>query len=413
MAGLHELGVQLLRIGAGDTWSSKIQYSAWKNNPTRFYQALDAYADAALEHGLQLVITCLGFADGSYDKDRVTLYDASSQDFADACAFVGDVARHFAGHRGVYCIEFANEPDHDYYAFNHWLPKYPDYATRLAKFGAWVKAAVDLSGQLAGEGHAVITMGHALIGAMFCVETYHWSESDGRYIADTWNYARNGKDYLKIPNDPCPVPSIHAYSFGAPVSDFTNDWITPFAAYCKGRAVTGLVGEHGDLRTAAAWYLKDLEDAMSLAGLYSCAMRLAPRDGFPLTSEPVVTSSTIDTPAPDETPVEDPTSSEIEPPAQETPETTEEPVIETPGEATEPGQEEPPEVVVEEPPVVEPTESEISDPPVTELVTEDPEDPVVESPTTPSSPTPGTGRNVLVELARRIAEILSRLFKRK
>jgi hypothetical protein len=39
--------------------------------------------------------------------------------------------------------------------------------------------------------------------------------------------------------------------------------------------------------------------------------------------------------------------------------------------------------------------------------------PEPEEPTEPSSPTPGTGRNVLVELARRIAEILSRLFKRK
>jgi hypothetical protein len=50
------------------------------------------------------------------------------------------------------------------------LPKYPDYVTRLVKYSTWVKAAVDLSAQLAGEGMCGHHNGpRASFGAMFCV----------------------------------------------------------------------------------------------------------------------------------------------------------------------------------------------------------------------------------------------------
>lgn len=390
MAGLVSLNVPKLRIGAGDRWSSNIMYGTWKNNPTKFYQVLDAYADAARELGVQLTITCLGFADAEYDQERTAIFDPASQEFANAMAYCGDVAKHYGGHAGVELVEITNESDHDLYAFNYWLKLYPDYATRLAKYSAWVKAAYDLTVQLAGEGHAVVGMGHALVGAMFCVDTYHWDSTSSRYVADTWNYSRNNKDYLKVPNDPLPRPTAHFYWFGASTADFTNDWISPFASYCKGRGVRGYVGEHGDLRTGAAWYVKDIEAAMTEAGLDSFAMRLAPRDGFPLSSEPI-----IDTPAPDEPVVEDPTSS-IEPPAQGTTEETTEPPT-----SEEPGQEPPPPEVVEEPPPVTDESPSVEPEPVTPEIVIEPEP--------APGPTPGSGRNVLIEIILRFFSF----FKRK
>lgn len=343
MAAMRQYGLDLVRIGAGDWWSGNAQWDAWKLNPAAFNAMLDNWADAARAEGLQLIFTCLGFADGSYHRENEPLWNNASAEQQAANEFVGAVARHLKGRPEIYAVEWGNETDHDLIAEHYWLAKYPDYQARLDAYCAFVKHALETSTAIAGNGAPPIIMGHALIGAMFCVSKWHWEGA--KFVVDGWDFTRNDRDFLKRPNDHQAIPSAHIYWFGAPIKDFLSDMPSAFARYCTARGVTGLVGEHGDLRTGAAWYVKEVEDGFAALGLDSCAMRLASintapqaRTGFPLLYLP--------SPAPDIPPV-----TPVVPPSED----SSEPAQETPEEPAEP-QDPPVEPPSEQEPIVDPPE---------------------------------------------------------
>ncbi|MCE5255150.1 MAG: hypothetical protein LLG45_13270 [Actinomycetia bacterium] len=411
MAALRQLGLQLVRIGAGDWWSGNAQWDAWKMDSEKFYGILDNWADAALAEGMQIIFTCLGFADGSYHKENEPLWDTSSQQHHDANTYVGSVAKHFKGHAGVYAIEWGNETDHDLIAYDYWHRLYPEevakdasgkvtdtmvgYRKRLDAYCAFVESAIDGSTAVAGDGAPPVIMGHALIGAMFCVTAYHWDAVNQYHVVDGWDFVRGDRAFLKRPNDYQKIPSAHIYWFGAKKADFKSDMAASFAAYCNARGVTGLVGEYGDLRTSAAWYVKDVEDAFLELGLDSCAMRLAPRSGFPLTSLPTPSPAPVETPVETPAPVADPVPepSDSSSPTQET---TEEERTEQPSEGEQPAVEEPEdgEAGEETPEAEEPANEAPSepDPPAASEPEEEDERPSNPSPETVPEPETHIGR---------------------
>ncbi len=298
-----------LRMMSHDSWATLTNIDAWENRRSEYYELLDAFVEMAEKTDSYLVFTLSGYAEPTINQTTVQLFTPGSKFYARFVLYASDVINRYAP-SGRVIFELSNEPDNETYV--SWWG-----ADRWNRYIAWEKQLInDVRANL--KVPALIGMGHALGGTFF---GYQWDSGA----------------FIKEPNAPLDFSSVHLYWFGAPQSDIIWQY-SKVKEFADSLGKPLLWGEHGDLRTGAAWFVSWIDDWFVSNSVHNTSMRMAPRANYPIGSN---------FPPIPETPV----GSDVEPPKDEPPVIVEPPVVEEP--IIEPPKVEEP-VIVPPPVVVEP-----------------------------------------------------------
>lgn len=398
MSNLKMQGYEYLRLGFHDWQTTRAGMDA---GAVVVADKARLLLDAAEIYGIGVVLVIGGLSDKSTAEQGFGLFDCESSLYKAFVRYAAAIADELYGSK-LRLLELINEADFITCVEKYWKRK------SIADFNAWssqlvadVKAAQKRPGVPIGMGTAVDSTIHAM----------NWlSEISGDTKA------------IDSMVGMCDVISVHSY-IGEKGSTPFNVWkdqkVPAFVAAAKRCGKELVFGETGCLYEGGT-YDADMDKVLKASGsTYLWMVRRHDPKVYTIPTVPERPTSSTHTPAPETPPVVDePTTPVvIEPPAQETPETpaeaggnesgTEEPAPNegpaVPSEGT--GQEPSPGEEVEGPPMV------VEEPPSVEPVKPTPGGPAVETPTDSTSspgPTPGTGRNVLLELVK----WLLRLFKR-
>lgn len=151
----------MVRLGAGDAWGSRIQYQAWLNHHDEYISMLKLICAQAEQHGVWLCFVMAGsqeYPTYAYGGSG-SVFNISSTAYARYIAYVRDTMVALEGEDAIAMYDVFNEPDHDNCYTNYW-------STNGGKtgFNNWAKAVA-----AATDGYSTHprTMGIAGLGKMF------------------------------------------------------------------------------------------------------------------------------------------------------------------------------------------------------------------------------------------------------
>ena len=183
----------IVRIGAGDTWGTELQYQAWLYHHDEYMNLLKIMLDEAYEHGVWVVLVLAGSQGESNAPygfgGSGSAFVAGSSAFNRYVEYCRDVMGAFEYHDALGFYDMWNEPDHNIVNQNYWK-------NDKVKFNTWAKA---VAAATAGASTHPRTMGVAGYGTLF-----GWSQSDfdlstgktGFEIAHRHFYAQADDAYL-------------------------------------------------------------------------------------------------------------------------------------------------------------------------------------------------------------------------
>ena len=157
----------LVRIGAGDSWGTGIQYDAWVDHHDAFVSLLKTMEVAAEAHDVWVVLVLAGSQDyPAYQfGGSGSVFEPSSSAYHNYIAYSNDVMASLTGLKGIGWFDLFNEPDHDYI----WTKYWSSHGGKTA-FHAW---ACSVANDTAGRSSHPRTMGAAGLGLMF-----GWGKTD-------------------------------------------------------------------------------------------------------------------------------------------------------------------------------------------------------------------------------------------
>jgi hypothetical protein len=298
MSNLADRDVTLLRTGIHDWQGTVVAMS----DPARTAEKCTNILDAASLYGIKVVLVLGGFADSSTSAQGADMFKDDSALYSKFVRYAAQVADALHD-TDVELVELLNEPDHV-------SVKWPS----LAAFISWetflladVRAAQAMPGAPLGMGTAV---------------------DSSLYAMDWWGEISGQKKVIDSIIGPCDVASVHTYIGDRgdyPRKVWMEQKVPAFVAAAKRTGKKLIVGETGLLYNGGTY---DAGMEVALKDTPHCWMVRwwKPTEYAVLTSIP--TRPSHDAPAPG--PVEEPTTPEIEPPAQETPTELEPDIPESP-----------------------------------------------------------------------------------
>ena len=157
----------LVRIGAGDSWGTGIQYDAWMDHHDAFVSLLKTMEAAAEAHDVWVVLVLAGSQDyPTYQfGGSGSVFEPSSSAYRNYIAYSNDVMASLTGLKGIGWFDLFNEPDHDFIWTKYWSSNGGKTA-----FHAW---ACSVANDTAGRSSHPRTMGVAGLGLMF-----GWGKTD-------------------------------------------------------------------------------------------------------------------------------------------------------------------------------------------------------------------------------------------
>jgi hypothetical protein len=157
----------VVRIGAGDSWATKIQYDAWTNHHEAFLSLLQTMVSAAEDHNVWVVLVLAGST-----EYPVYSYGGSGSVFSNATTAYSNYIRYCTGVMtaldglvGVAWYDLFNEPDHNSVYSGYWSGNGGKSA-----FHAW---ASSVANDTKGASSHPRSMGVAGLGSMF-----GWGKTD-------------------------------------------------------------------------------------------------------------------------------------------------------------------------------------------------------------------------------------------
>jgi hypothetical protein len=271
----------LARWGTHDWWSTTIQFNCWKYNPTRYFEVLDAALEGAACNDCYLCLSTFGFADGQYTTTWQGLFDEQSAEYPEYVQYIQDTANHLAGKKGLFGIEMANEPDHDFQACNYWRYWWPNVDDAVDAYVSWagtlhddVKAGV--------SGDCLIGMGHAMQAAMFICDT--WSGCNP-VSCSQWNTRMDlgTAQFVTDCNIDQDFGSAHLYDLSSGSQlDVWRGRVDRTKAAFDAANVPGLIGEWANMNYYQT-YSKVMDDYLVSKGLSHTCMRMLGADNYPPT----------------------------------------------------------------------------------------------------------------------------------
>jgi hypothetical protein len=158
-AQMEYYGVNVVRIGTGDSWGTGIQYNAWMNHRAEYYDMLHTMSYYAQVHGVYLVFVVAGtqeYPTFGYSGTG-SVFDPSSSAFANYVTYAKANMAELENENAVAMFDLFNEPDHNGVNAAYW------HGDKV-KFNTWAKAVASAT---AGASSHPRTMGVAGFDDLF------------------------------------------------------------------------------------------------------------------------------------------------------------------------------------------------------------------------------------------------------
>ncbi len=155
----------LVRIGAGDSWGSSIQYQAWLNHRESYVSMLKTMCEEAMEHGVWVCLVLAGSQEyPAYQfGGEGSVFDTSSSAYSNYIQYCKSMMSLLENENAVAMYDMFNEPDHNNCNANYW------HGDKQA-FSNWASAVAE---DTSGSSTHPRTMGVAGLGTLF-----EWSRDD-------------------------------------------------------------------------------------------------------------------------------------------------------------------------------------------------------------------------------------------
>jgi hypothetical protein len=228
-------GVNLVRLGAGDTWGSGIEYQAWLNHRSAYIAFLDTMCEQAEKYGVWI---CFVLA-GSQEYPTYTyggsgsVFNPSSSAYANYISYCRDVMGELENENAVAMYDLFNEPDHNNCWTNYWSSNGGKNA-----FHTWATAVAE---DTAGASTHPRTMGVAGYGSMF-----GWGQDDFDLATGTVPFEIASRHYYASNSDSnnFVTPEQWAKNDGKPLfwSELAYNAVYPLTRYTYGEQAIWAAG---------------------------------------------------------------------------------------------------------------------------------------------------------------------------
>jgi hypothetical protein len=164
-------GVNLVRIGAGDTWGTEHQYEAWMNNQEEYFDLLHSMSYYAQANGVWLCFVVAGAQEyPTYDySGSGSVFDPSSSAFANYVEYSISTMVELENENAIAMYDLFNEPDHNNVNSNYW------HGDKV-RYNQWSVAVADAT---AGVSTHPRTLGVAGFGNLFGMSQEDFNLSTG------------------------------------------------------------------------------------------------------------------------------------------------------------------------------------------------------------------------------------------
>ncbi len=112
----------LVRIGAGDSWGSALQYEAWLNHRDSYSSLLKTMCEEAMEHGVWLCFVLAGSQEyPTYQfGGEGSVFDTSSSAYSNYIQYCNSMMSMLEDENAIAMYDMFNEPDHNNCDANYW-----------------------------------------------------------------------------------------------------------------------------------------------------------------------------------------------------------------------------------------------------------------------------------------------------
>ena len=155
----------LVRIGAGDSWGSALQYEAWLNHRESYNSLLETMCEEAMEHGVWLCFVLAGSQEyPTYQfGGEGSVFDTSSSAYSNYIQYCNSMMSMLEDENAIAMYDMFNEPDHNNCDANYW------HGNKQA-FSSWASSVAEDTKNSSTHPR---TMGVAGLGNLF-----GWSKED-------------------------------------------------------------------------------------------------------------------------------------------------------------------------------------------------------------------------------------------
>ncbi|MDW5562414.1 MAG: PKD domain-containing protein [Methanomassiliicoccus sp.] len=221
-----------VRIGAGDTWATKIQYDAWANHHDAFISLLRTMEAAAEAHNIWIVLVLAGSTEypACTFGGSGTVFDNSSSAYSNYINYSTEVMASLDGLKGIAWFDMFNEPDHNAVYASFWKT-----SGGKSAFHAWACSVANDTRYASSHPR---TMGVAGLGNMF-----GWGRSDFDVCTGTVPFEIASRHYYASATG-----SSNAYLFSTPEAwaradgkplywgEIANNGVYPLVRYAFGES---------------------------------------------------------------------------------------------------------------------------------------------------------------------------------
>ncbi len=189
-AQMKYYGVNLVRIGAGDTWGTELQYNAWMNHREQYFDLLHSMSYYAQANGVWLCFVVAGAQEypTAYYGGSGSVFDPSSSAFANYVTYAKATMVELEHENAIATYDLFNEPDHNNVNANYW------HGNKV-QFNTWANAVADAT---AGVSSHPRNMGVAAFGNLFGMnqEDFNLATGNTRFeILHRHYYGSNSDPY--------------------------------------------------------------------------------------------------------------------------------------------------------------------------------------------------------------------------
>ncbi|MDW5562299.1 MAG: PKD domain-containing protein [Methanomassiliicoccus sp.] len=240
-AQMKYYGVNLVRIGAGDTWGTEHQYDAWKNHQEEYFDLLHTMAYYAQANGVWLCFVLAGAQEyPTYDYyGSGSVFDPSSTAFANYIDYCKSNMVELEKENSIAMYDVFNEPDHNNVNSYYW------HGDKV-RFNTWENAVADATADVSSHPR---TMGVAGFGNLFGMtqEDFNLSTGDTGFEILHRHYYGSNSDTANFA-----LPEEWARAVDKPLlwGELANNGVYPLVRYtfgekaiwsAGGQAITSMV----------------------------------------------------------------------------------------------------------------------------------------------------------------------------
>ena len=179
----------LVRIGAGDSWGSSIQYQAWLNHRESYVSMLKTMCEEAMEHGVWVCLVLAGSQEyPAYQfGGEGSVFDTSSSAYSNYIQYCKSMMSLLENENAVAMYDMFNEPDHNNCNANYW------HGDKQA-FSNWASAVAEDTNNVSTHPRTLGVAGYGDLFSSWSQEDFDLSTGDVGFEIAHRHYYASAKD---------------------------------------------------------------------------------------------------------------------------------------------------------------------------------------------------------------------------